>query len=571
MFFAKLIAIIAEEEKLKQNILGLFIVMMCLVCMGCPSPVADPAALTPSGIVFADGAAVSRQFGSGAYTNAVSGVGAGAISYVSGTPGTATVNAVTGEVTLVAVGTTIITASKAATTTHEAVTNSYTLTVTALIPSTIVFADGAAVSRQFGSGAYTNAVSGVGAGAISYGSGTPGTATVNASTGEVTLVAVGTTIITASKAATATHEAVTNSYTLTVTTVLITFSGLSANGTSGSVPTSELTLTFFNVDPTTLTTSDISLSGATKGALSGSGTTRTLAISALTVANGQNVTVTLANPAGYAISPASKTVAIHDVPAVTEVRARGYNTKNTIKWTAVPDATSYNLYWATSPGVTKASNKISGVPINYSHTALTNGTIYYYVVTALNGSYESPISAEASANPGYFYGGVGPGGGYICYDSFWLTGTSFSSNGVACRYLEAAPVDQSTALRWNNGSHLIVFDIESNAIGVGRANTDAIIGIQGATETDYAAGLARAYNGGGKSDWYLPSKDELHMMFTNLKLDNVMNPAHFANANYWSSSQAGSWYAYVQSFSGIGSQTTVDTNNTAYVRAVRAF
>lgn len=85
------------------------------------------------------------------------------------------------------------------------------------IASTIIFADGAEVSRVMGSGTYTNAVSGDGDGAITYTSGTPATATVNATTGQVTLVAPGTTVITATKAATATHAAVINTYTLTVT------------------------------------------------------------------------------------------------------------------------------------------------------------------------------------------------------------------------------------------------------------------------------------------------------------------------------------------------------------------
>lgn len=88
------------------------------------------------------------------------------------------------------------------------------------------------------------------------------------------------------------------------------FTGLSANGTSGSVTTTELTLTF-DADPAALAASDITVTGATKGDLSGTGLTRKLAISAITVVNGANVTVTVANPAGYSITPSSKTVAVN--------------------------------------------------------------------------------------------------------------------------------------------------------------------------------------------------------------------------------------------------------------------
>jgi len=53
------------------------------------------------------------------------------------------------------------------------------------------------------------------------------------------------------------------------------------------------------------------------------------------------------------------------------------------------------------------------------------------------------------------------------------------------------------------------------AIGTGADNTTTIISVQGATET-YAAGLARAYTGGGYTDWFLPSKDELNKMYENI-------------------------------------------------------
>ena len=48
----------------------------------------------------------------------------------------------------------------------------------------------------------------------------------------------------------------------------VTFTGVTANGTSVSVTTTVLTLSF-NVDPTSLTVSNIAVTGATKGALSG--------------------------------------------------------------------------------------------------------------------------------------------------------------------------------------------------------------------------------------------------------------------------------------------------------------
>ena len=55
-----------------------------------------------------------------------------------------------------------------------------------------------------------------------------------------------------------------------------------------------------------------------------------------------------------------------------------------VSWTAAAGATSYNIYWSTTSGVTKTNGtKITGVSSPYTHTSRTNGTTYYYVVTAL--------------------------------------------------------------------------------------------------------------------------------------------------------------------------------------------
>lgn len=91
----------------------------------------------------------------------------------------------------------------------------------------------------------------------------------------------------------------------------VTFvSAVAADGADGTENTTELTLTF-SVDPTTLTADNITVTGATKGALSVSGTTRTLAISNITVANGETVSVAIANPSGYTISGSPKTAVVY--------------------------------------------------------------------------------------------------------------------------------------------------------------------------------------------------------------------------------------------------------------------
>src|SRR5215469_6797021 len=74
-----------------------------------------------------------------------------------------------------------------------------------------------------------------------------------------------------------------------------------------------------------------------------------------------------------------------------------------LTWNAVGSAHSYAVYYATQSGVsrgsgTKLSASSSGSP-NVTVTGLTNGTPYYFVVTALGDAGESSPSSEVSATP----------------------------------------------------------------------------------------------------------------------------------------------------------------------------
>jgi regulation of enolase protein 1 (concanavalin A-like superfamily) len=70
-----------------------------------------------------------------------------------------------------------------------------------------------------------------------------------------------------------------------------------------------------------------------------------------------------------------------------------------LNWSASAGATGYNVRQATAPGgpyTVVASNIAS---LAFSDTGLSNGTPYYYVVSALNLAGESPNSVEATATP----------------------------------------------------------------------------------------------------------------------------------------------------------------------------
>jgi hypothetical protein len=122
-------------------------------------------------------------------------------------------------------------------------TITYTVTVSIAAPSDFGF-DESALSKVVGDGQFTrNATDtdpATGTGLITYSSGTPATATVNETTGEVTIVAAGTTIISATKAASAGFTATTKSYTLTVTAAPAVDGG--SSGSSSSAPQSVITV-----------------------------------------------------------------------------------------------------------------------------------------------------------------------------------------------------------------------------------------------------------------------------------------------------------------------------------------
>jgi len=82
------------------------------------------------------------------------------------------------------------------------------------------------------------------------------------------------------------------------------------------------------------------------------------------------------------------------------VRASAGNRLITLRWDNVQGATSYCVYWSNNPGVTRTNGKkITNAASPFSHTGLTNGTSYYYVVTALNSHGESPESMEVTSTP----------------------------------------------------------------------------------------------------------------------------------------------------------------------------
>ena len=85
----------------------------------------------------------------------------------------------------------------------------------------------------------------------------------------------------------------------------------------------------------------------------------------------------------------------------TEVSAEAGNGRVTIRWNGVAGAESYSIYMSGSEGTSKKNfdGRRSTTATSYSWAGLTNGTSYYFVVTAVKKDKESSDSKEVTATP----------------------------------------------------------------------------------------------------------------------------------------------------------------------------
>jgi len=157
----------------------------------------------------------------------------------------------------------------------------------------------------------------------------------------------------------------------------------------------------------------------------------------------------------------------------------------------------------------------------------------------------------------YKVGAVGPGGGVI----FFVDGKNqFSS----FDFLEAAPTDLSATSPWcSDTSHEIagLSDPVAYRVGRGLINSSKLL----AACTSGAANAAHAFSKNGKRDWFLPSRDELMMMYS-----NIYNFHTFVNADYWSSTQDTGTRAITVHF-GNGDWYSLSKSLVGRVRPIRAF
>jgi nitrogen fixation protein FixH len=158
----------------------------------------------------------------------------------------------------------------------------------------------------------------------------------------------------------------------------------------------------------------------------------------------------------------------------------------------------------------------------------------------------------------YAVGDTGPGGGTIFY-----VGTEFIVNDQPCHYLEAGP---TLGLHpWSSNTDPT--GATGDEIGTGWTNTETIISALNGKDLNSAAHIARAYNGGSLSDWFLPSLYELLELY---------DSGYFGTTehSFWTSTESSgdtTMACRVRRSDGHLEVPQKTANTLTYVRPIRAF
>ncbi len=214
------------------------------------------------------------------------------------------------------------------------------------------------------------------------------------------------------------------------------------------------------------------------------------------------------------------------------------------------------ICWSTSSNPTIANFTTSdstGIgSFNSSITGLTQGTTYYvraYATNSIGTSYGQQVSFTTTI---LLTIGMNYRGGII----FYIDSTGM--HGIVC-----ATADQSVSADWGC-PNVAIAGADASALNTGKQNT---IDILATCPTATAANICDTLTLNGYNDWFLPSKSELNLMYSNLHLSGQGN---FGNLAYWSSTEMTASFAWQVIFSGGILQGTTK-NNLIAVRAAREF
>ena len=261
----------------------------------------------------------------------------------------------------------------------------------------------------------------------------------------------------------------------------------------------------------------------------------TASCTGLTNGTAYTFTVVATNALGEsAPSDPSATVLPVGVPsAPTNVTAVAGNGRAAVSWsTPASDGgspiTGYSV--TLHPGGASCSTTV-GVdidPLTCSITGLTNGTKYSVFVTAVTAAGSGAGGTVVS----YSAGSTGPAGGVIFYDA--------GSQQSWGRYLEAAPAGWDGPGYFGGGDPALWTFCDQTSLLVGASGTAIGTGADNSAKfvADCSSGVVRtvaAYAGGGKSDWFVPSLDEVRAMW---RQRSLLGTVGSVACGYWSSTES---------------------------------
>jgi hypothetical protein len=181
----------------------------------------------------------------------------------------------------------------------------------------------------------------------------------------------------------------------------------------------------------------------------------------------------------------------------------------------------------------------------------------------------------------YEIGGIGPAGGYIFYDCDADNtkedpdgADNLKSDVCGWKYLEAASADETGSYIWGGNWRSNTVGT-SAAIGTGKANTDKVVATYGTQEpskgsADYAALICKnkysTYKGKIYTDWFLPSKYELKVLyniFIQKKIGNLKSETYLTSTEANGAVIAANLYTDLL--------VPVRKDSKYHIRAIRAF
>jgi len=202
--------------------------------------------------------------------------------------------------------------------------------------------------------------------------------------------------------------------------------------------------------------------------------------------------------------------------------------------------------------------RAAGAPLVHPDAVRPIALIPYHL-WANRGAAEMTVWLPTS---GFDVGDVGPAGGFIFFEN-----PDYRRDGW--RYLEAAPFDQSAGAPWGC-FRLAIPGARGTAVGSGRQNTADILA--SCADPSAAAALCANLSVNGVRGWFLPSRDELAVMYRSLRaagLGRFVDDGAPDNRSYWASTQATADMAHHIDFADAGRQHYDDKDFPRRVRAIR--